>query len=82
MIRPITLEPLSAQILMFKVDANGTRSLSPEELNNLTVETLSTRFHFLTDIEELFKRYDANGVNVIVNPDTISAAQTAIASSA
>jgi nicotinamidase-related amidase len=66
----------------FEVGANGTRSLSPEELNNLTVETLGPHFHFLTDIEELFARYAANGVKVIVNPTTISKAETAIASSA
>jgi nicotinamidase-related amidase len=66
----------------FEVGANGTRSLSPEKLNNLTVETLGPHFHFLTDIEELFARYAANGVKVIVNPKTISDAKIAIDSSA
>jgi nicotinamidase-related amidase len=64
----------------FEVGANGTtRSLSPDDLKTLDVETLSKRFHFLTDIEELFTRYSNAGVKVIVNPTTtISKAQTAI----
>ena len=62
----------------FKVDATGTRSLLPDEISALTVENLETCFHFLTDIEELFTRYDANGVKVIVNPTTIEKASAAI----
>lgn len=62
----------------FEVGASGTRSLSTDKLNKLTVEPLKNHFHFLTDIEELFARYAANGVKVIVNPTTISTAQTAI----
>lgn len=65
----------------FEVGANGTRSLTPEELNKLDVDTLSDYFHFLTDIEVLFTRYANNGVTVIVNPTTtINEAETAIKS--
>lgn len=63
----------------FEVGATGTRSLSPEEISALTVETLANCFHFLTDIEELFSRYKDNGVNVIVNESTIENASAAIA---
>jgi hypothetical protein len=39
---------------------------------------LKSRFHFLTDIEELFKRYKDNNVKVMASQSIIDAAKDAI----
>ena len=58
---------------VFKYDKEYRKSLSNEELEALTIETLydGNHFHFLTDIEEIFNGYNKHGVQVVVNKSTI-----------
>jgi nicotinamidase-related amidase len=62
----------------FLFNGTSSKSLTNQERDALTVETLATHFHFLTDTNDLFDRYLNAGVKVMVSPETDKSASTAI----
>jgi nicotinamidase-related amidase len=62
----------------FVYEGSNVRSLKNDELIKLTLEDLKNKFHFLTDINVLFDRYQDKEVHVILNNDTIDAARNSM----